>query len=741
MLGRHEDGAVIDVDRQLQMLDLDGVALPAGMSVVDDPEPCVVWAVDNLLPPEFREASFVYQMSCSAGMTKPDDTLSAHVWFFTDRPHSNAQLRRWGGWWNAKQQKKIIDTAVFNPVQPHYTNDPGLLDGLVDPLAGRRLRMVCRRRCTVRLYLPAEAELRAEGRLKVQRARGSSRRSYHTPSESSADGVADDAVADAINEQLDDEGADYVRALEAVQLGPGWQGYLNAVGFEGHIRTQIRAAIGSYFYENGSRADRRVLKKAIETAVSDSPFLDGGQGSRSRREALEYLSAPPGGRSNVDEMIADIAERQKFSEQKAYERCEPTWSLPTLVADEAFATEDEAVRGVVAETLRLRRDRLAASADDVLPTVLFQDPAKTAVLCEPGVGKTAAMISAGVKFLQADPAARVAIAVPTHHLGTGMTDRVNEAFGARIAAEWYGVDRPDPQRPDTKMCRMADTANDLIAAGGKLQLLCSSRNGGYCPHHPKVAGEDGCGYRRQQQPAVNGAARVWIVPATMLMQAPPLAMRRRGSPSDFDLLVIDEAPWFGMVAGLGAGPLGVLVDWLQPQWWAEQEVGGHGEQDRDRAIETFTNIYSALAGCASGPLAPDVFVKAGITAETLRGARRFVWRCKADLRDFVRPGASRQDLRRSLANVAVLNERVMKVAEVLQVIRMHLQGRLPPSGVAMIEASAGRFLQVRWRREIDGAWLKSPVLYLDAAGTGAAELARAWLPDLVVAAEARAKAP
>src|SRR5271165_567807 len=57
---RGEDGAYEDVARQLQMLDLDGVPLPAEMSVITDPEACVIWAVEQLLPPEFKDVSFIY---------------------------------------------------------------------------------------------------------------------------------------------------------------------------------------------------------------------------------------------------------------------------------------------------------------------------------------------------------------------------------------------------------------------------------------------------------------------------------------------------------------------------------------------------------------------------------------------------------------------------------------------------------------------------------------------------------
>jgi hypothetical protein len=153
------NGHFRDVSRQLQMLDLDGVPLPDEMSVVADPEACIKWAVDNLFPSEFRETSFVYQLSSSAGLTKHDNELNVHLWFFTNWDYANEELRGWARWWNAKQQRKIIDPALFTSVQPHYTNEPELLDGLIDPLAGRRLGLIRRRRRTVKLYMPTAQEV------------------------------------------------------------------------------------------------------------------------------------------------------------------------------------------------------------------------------------------------------------------------------------------------------------------------------------------------------------------------------------------------------------------------------------------------------------------------------------------------------------------------------------------------------------------------------------------------------
>jgi hypothetical protein len=203
------------------------------------------------------------------------------------------------------------------------------------------------------------------------------------------------------------------------------------------------------------------------------------------------------------------------------------------------------------------------------------------------------MITAIVELLRADPGTRVVIAVPTHKLGQGLAARINERFGAAIADEWYGTEHPDPQAPKEKMCRLADAAKELISVGGKQQLLCSSRDHGHCPHHPQIASSEACGYLRQQSPTNRAAIRVWIVPSVMLATAPPLALQRKG-PIDFDLLVIDEAPWFGLLRGLGADLAGAPVEWLSPGWWQERTPRTH-DRDKASAIDTLAKIHCVLS--------------------------------------------------------------------------------------------------------------------------------------------------
>src|SRR5947207_1514027 len=371
-------GTFEGVPRQLLMIDLDGIALPSGFNVVADPAKCVRWAIAELLPPEFYDASFIYQLSSSAGLTKADHELSVHLWFFTERPYWDEQFRDWAHWWNAKQQRKIIDTALYIPVQPLYVNNPELLDGLVDPLAGRRLQLVERLSQTVQLHMPTPEEIAGEVRLRIQRAKAEARSAYSrsstvdgegprnnenpAPEVNSGDseiasedktGKTEDVGATGNSGDSDTEAR--TAQFGAVQDGPGYRGYLRMIGFEDHIRTQIRAAIGSFFYEYGSGADLRIIKEAIREAVAESPLL--ARDACLRQKALDYLNGG-GDSSNVDEMIADIRRYQKAKERRADQICDPSWPLPALTADEAYGQLDTAIHSVIVSAGVLRLERL-----------------------------------------------------------------------------------------------------------------------------------------------------------------------------------------------------------------------------------------------------------------------------------------------------------------------------------------------------------------------------------------------
>ncbi len=83
-------------------------------------------AIDSIrasLPGGLPEAACYYALTASCERHK----LSAHLWFWLDRPYSNREL--------LKELGGRCDTSLYRPTQPHFTALPKMKE---DPIAGRR---------------------------------------------------------------------------------------------------------------------------------------------------------------------------------------------------------------------------------------------------------------------------------------------------------------------------------------------------------------------------------------------------------------------------------------------------------------------------------------------------------------------------------------------------------------------------------------------------------------------------
>lgn|GEM_PF-4102480 len=122
--------------RQWAMVDGDLSPAPAGIDPVKDPDGALDYVL-GLLPSGFASADVVYSWGSSQGMKA--DYLSVHLFALLDRPYSDDELTRWALGVNTAAGRKLVDPAVFRPVQPHYTAAPIFGPGLTAPLAGRRI--------------------------------------------------------------------------------------------------------------------------------------------------------------------------------------------------------------------------------------------------------------------------------------------------------------------------------------------------------------------------------------------------------------------------------------------------------------------------------------------------------------------------------------------------------------------------------------------------------------------------
>ncbi|MCX7144190.1 MAG: hypothetical protein NT123_24770 [Proteobacteria bacterium] len=87
------------------------------------------------LPAEFHQCSYHYQLSSSAGMGDPSK-VSAHLWFWLTEPWPDTKIKEWAKAVNLTAGYKLVDPALFNDVQAHYTAAP-IFDGVANPIPVR----------------------------------------------------------------------------------------------------------------------------------------------------------------------------------------------------------------------------------------------------------------------------------------------------------------------------------------------------------------------------------------------------------------------------------------------------------------------------------------------------------------------------------------------------------------------------------------------------------------------------
>lgn len=123
-----------EIGKRWVMIDFDKLPIPSELDLTIDPGAAIEHLVKQL-PKEFHNASYHYQLSSSAGFSAPE-TISAHVWFWLADPWPDEKLKTWAKAVNKKAGSKLVDPALFNDVQAHYTASP-IFEGVTDPFPKR----------------------------------------------------------------------------------------------------------------------------------------------------------------------------------------------------------------------------------------------------------------------------------------------------------------------------------------------------------------------------------------------------------------------------------------------------------------------------------------------------------------------------------------------------------------------------------------------------------------------------
>jgi hypothetical protein len=580
----------------------------------------------------------------------------------------------------------------------------------------------------------------------------------------------------------------------------------------------VGAAFGGFkrLVESLPPAPRRV----ILAVQNDGPDSDAAKALPGICELLTvagydiWIARPPAGIKDANDLIrahgidavrAMLDGAQPFSlptppdrtKGDRFETCEPSFTAPTTTAAEAFAELKTAFipawTDQILPAVQRRRqwEAEAASAEEegVSPP---NQPLMPQLGLAPGmgVGKTEILIQAG----KSSPGIRTAIFTPTHALAGDLERRIND-LEAEDAAVWKGLERPDPQHPGCSMCHRLCTVKLLMASGGSATDLCGTKKKGWCQHHPNhpQSGQPGfevCGTQRQNLEMANDQSRIVVMPHSMLTNPPPAALLRAAvavpfadrtvtaERSAFDVVAIDEAPWFSMVkvraARIDLADLNrIYVDeWQVPsrpgedRQYASRRLREISVRTHDLLAESydkaaFVRLNKAMFSDPSRPLTIDMCDE----------AHRLTWRLHIDPAQQVTPDMSDDDVRRTLRPIIQHNRIVRRLARFWKSLSEFLSGDTDTTPYLTLAPRAEKdapksddddgsddeeavaddtsddvptgntipCIALSWRMDIHPDWLKGPVIFAD--GTMNETLSRYWLPSLKVVSRAQASTP
>ncbi|MBK7001819.1 MAG: hypothetical protein IPH35_18130 [Rhodoferax sp.] len=257
-------------------IDVDKLSLPIGWILDQASISKICEYIVHLLPPEFHEASYHWQLSSSAGVFDASKA-SAHFWFWLVQPVPDTSLKIWAKHVNKVAGIKLVDPALFQHVQPHYVAAP-LFNGMADPFPVRS-GLVTKSSDRVCLQLPPpEFSAHAGGT-------GSST-SFHTSGGSGFDyhlsQIGDHAGGDGFHVPVVRSAASYVseHGIEGTDVE-----YLFSI-----IQKRVLAADASK--HSKTDIDERASRKHIMSAI-ESGLRKYGDAASQRRKTRRLLGLTP----------------------------------------------------------------------------------------------------------------------------------------------------------------------------------------------------------------------------------------------------------------------------------------------------------------------------------------------------------------------------------------------------------------------------------------------------------------
>ena len=478
------------------MIDIDKLPTPEGMNVIDSPFDAAQHAI-NLLPEEFHDTSYFWQLSASAGIS--DSTaLSIHLWFWLDTPTTSMGLREWAKKVNLTTGQKIIDPALYNPVQPHYTAAPLFSDELEDPLSQRSDFVQC---TNDSLSLVVDIEVPEELQSEAIKARTGTSQTFRS-------GVH--GFENILNEMGDHQDGD---------------GFYNP----------LLRATASYVATRGieeTEAQREELKAYLRERIDEAVQST----TRDRSSINQYQSD-----QFLDGCINGAIE--KFG--ASIPPVPPYFDTTPLILEEAEEKLKECIMNFTEEVFyywQLKRREV-----DVDPETWHLKSAPTlAIKAAAGIGKTTKMISDSIAS-GAFEAAGIEFYVPSHILSEELEVKLKEELDTDLSEcgvhDYSRVQvvkgRDNHDSDGVVLCQKFSQVRQVVALGLSVQKTLCDDGEHRCEFYMT------CGYQKQFTPQLplpeEITDEIEMGPGVVVMAHNHLFLHTRDQFPDPMMVVVDEA--------------------------------------------------------------------------------------------------------------------------------------------------------------------------------------------------------
>ena len=680
-------GAAFDeVPRRWLMLDLDGVPMPPGGSVLDSPHDTARGVLDLLAgaAPDLDGVTAIVQFSASAGLNElaeaeavaglppqwdgvAKDGISVHVWFWLSAEHGASDLTRWAKGVNERAGYTLIDPATTRTVQIHYTAGPVFNGGLIDPLAGRRTLLLPGLDNAATLVIPDVVP-----------------RAPYAPGQAPT-------------------GLDYSQCLDAIG-GVG--------GFHGPI---LRAVLRGV-----TEAWPHVNREAIIDAIAGR-VLAADPGGRTASDVARYGSSPFI-TAIIGWAVEKLAERDASARKSAVSVVP---CVPTFPRTEVTLAEAQVLAGKDLATFATKIEFGGS------PELLLKMTA--------GSGKTRAAIAALPALMKAGRKARrgpVLFCHPRHTLGAEIAGDVHARWPNLAVAVHRGMTAINPETL-LPMC-----VEPAIPAAARAAGLGQSDACGMCP----VNLDQACAYIEQVH--AETLADVIIAPHQVLSFTPFRGWPRaeifiNGLPTGqivpeaASAIIIDEDFTGSMLAGLDLrNPIQLALSAL-----TNTTTPGMDGNDRDALLRFRKMAGAAFEKMPAGPVQRTALVAAGFAplfmglpiCQPAHDWEKLEWQLKPKLG---KPdaGAGRAGVLAVLADAGVAGFSRLMPMLASAIARFMATGdhgsvemTFVPDAPLGGDLGTGAVIRFAFNRPIHEDW-QGARLFLDA--TASPEKLRYWAPDL-----------